>query len=642
MENDVIIGTDGDDDLRGTDGDDLIRGLGGDDTLRGRGGDDRLQGGRGNDTLLGGGGLDIADYSDVAAFVGVTLDLSRVDSRGFAVAELDTNNDGSVEERDRVRTRDVEGFRGHAGRDTFTGDARDNLVVVGTFGGNDTFIGGAGFDTIDYSETEALEGDRGIGLFLDDRGDFGGVRVGFTFSGAGGGGGIREFERIVGPEGGFNRIREQTAPNQDQRAIDFDFGTGRLVVAPASESGEAVATQLVNFVEVTGSAKDDVITGGFGNDVINGSLGDDTLRGGKGRDVLDYEGLFDAVVLRLDGTVTILDRDTGDALGVDDIGAIDVEAGTVDLFEFVGASGVDPRSGSDGSLNPAFDQIDASVGLPDSVRVEIDLEAGRLEAIFEEDTGGFSAGDSFGFTFDGFGSARGTANDDVLTGVSTGRISDDIEDFIEGGGGDDVILGRDGDDLLSGGGGDDRVDGGRGDDTLSGGSGNDRLDGRRGDDRLDGKRGDDDLRGGDGADRLDGRRGGDDLSGGDGDDRLFGQRGDDVIRGGQGADELGGGSGADTFRWTQGDIAADAGQAVDIVQDFEAEDFLLLAGREVSAREAFELARAEASLAGVEFGINIFGDQIVLRADGGDDGSEIEASEVFARLRIDADDFAIA
>ena len=380
--------------------------------------------------------------------------------------------------------------------------------------------------------------------------------------------------------------------------LDVDLGAERLTIERGGIGEDDVTIRVVGFEDVAGSRGDDTIVGSEVDNFFGGTRGDDTSVGRDGRDVLGYcPDLNDnsvTAILEL-GVVTLLDG--GEVVGRDSFAASDVEAGTVDVIELVSAD----------AERLAENTIDASAGAPGPVSVRIDLGAGevfsgmlgRVEATFVEDVGGFSAGDGFGFDVENFANVVGTDQDDAL-------------------------FGDDGSNTL---------DGARGDDTLRG---------RGGDDRLDGGRGDDDLRGGDGADRLDGRRGDDNLLGGDGDDRLFGQQGYDVIRGGQGADELGGGSGADTFRWTQGDIAADAGQAVDIVQDFGTDDFLLLAGQAISAREAFDLADAEGLVGGVGFDLNFAGNQIVLRADGEDSGSEIDASEVFALLRIEADDFSIA
>lgn len=69
----------------------------------------------------------------------------------------------------------------------------------------------------------------------------------------------------------------------------------------------------------------------------------------------------------------------------------------------------------------------------------------------------------------------------------------------------------------------------RGIENVDGGAGDDRLIGDRHGNLLDGGRGDD---------VLDGRAGGDAVGGGDGDDRLSGGRGSDIVYGGAGIDEL--------------------------------------------------------------------------------------------------------
>jgi Ca2+-binding RTX toxin-like protein len=73
---------------------------------------------------------------------------------------------------------------------------------------------------------------------------------------------------------------------------------------------------------------------------------------------------------------------------------------------------------------------------------------------------------------------------------------------------------------------------------VEGGAGDDLLYGKDGDDALDGRAGDDRLFGGDGADVLTGRAG---------DDALFGGRGADVLNLSAGVDTLTGGTGADDF-----------------------------------------------------------------------------------------------
>jgi RTX calcium-binding nonapeptide repeat (4 copies)/Domain of unknown function DUF11 len=133
--------------------------------------------------------------------------------------------------------------------------------------------------------------------------------------------------------------------------------------------------------------------------------------------------------------------------------------------------------------------------------------------------------------------------------------------LLDGGPGDDYLLGEAGNDRVRGGAGNDEIEGSNGRDRLLGGEGRDRLNGEEGGDSLDGGAGNDDLaghhgddvvRGGAGNDRVRGgyfndsnerfRPGGDDrLFGGPGRDRVVGGKGRDVVDGGPGEDELFGG-----------------------------------------------------------------------------------------------------
>lgn len=89
---------------------------------------------------------------------------------------------------------------------------------------------------------------------------------------------------------------------------------------------------------------------------------------------------------------------------------------------------------------------------------------------------------------------------------------------LEGGSGNDVLVGWTGNDTLIGGAGDDNLSGWGGNDTLEGGLGNDALDGGDGNDILLGGAGDDALQGGAGNDRLNGGIGNDGYVGGAGAD----------------------------------------------------------------------------------------------------------------------------
>jgi Ca2+-binding RTX toxin-like protein len=96
---------------------------------------------------------------------------------------------------------------------------------------------------------------------------------------------------------------------------------------------------------------------------------------------------------------------------------------------------------------------------------------------------------------------------------------------------------------IDGGRGDDFIVGSRGNDTIRGGRGNDTIIGSEGDDNISGGRGDDSIFGGGGNDRIAGGRGNDAIWGGEGDDTINGGRGDDTIIDWAGNNRIRGGRG---------------------------------------------------------------------------------------------------
>jgi len=83
--------------------------------------------------------------------------------------------------------------------------------------------------------------------------------------------------------------------------------------------------------------------------------------------------------------------------------------------------------------------------------------------------------------------------------------------------------------------------------SLDGGSGNDWLLGNDGSDRIYGRSGNDWIKGYGGNDRIDGGSGNDRVYGGRGNDKLWGSSGNDYLYGGLGKDTLSGGKGSDKF-----------------------------------------------------------------------------------------------
>ncbi|WP_313807401.1 cadherin domain-containing protein [Sphingobium sp.] len=177
--------------------------------------------------------------------------------------------------------------------------------------------------------------------------------------------------------------------------------------------------------------------------------------------------------------------------------------------------------------------------------------------------------------------------DDIidLSAHGAGGIDYAKDVLIQGGEGNDIIIGGAGKDNLQGDGGNDIIFGWRGSDTISGGAGDDILygddlgyNGISGDDTLDGGSGDDTLDGGSGNDQLYGGRGKDKLSGGDGNDMLYGGAGDDSLAGGAGDDILYGDddtvSGSDVLHGDAGNDQLYGGLAGDELYGDSGDDWL--------------------------------------------------------------------
>jgi len=216
--------------------------------------------------------------------------------------------------------------------------------------------------------------------------------------------------------------------------------------------------------------------------------------------------------------------------------------------------------------------------------------------------------------------AVGTDIENAVSGTGSDSITGNaLNNSLAGGGGDDTIMGgqgadtitdpwgthylrgEDGNDSIVGGVGFDDINGNKGDDTVDGGlGGNDWLVGGQGDDLiiahvsrniLYGNLGDDTLMAGSGGELMRGGQGNDSMAGGAGADWISGDRGNDTLSGGGGADTFHTFSGAGIdrvldFSLAEGDrVQVDAGTAytvsqvgADTVIDMGAGDQMILVG----------------------------------------------------------------
>ncbi len=139
---------------------------------------------------------------------------------------------------------------------------------------------------------------------------------------------------------------------------------------------------------------------------------------------------------------------------------------------------------------------------------------------------------------------RGGSGNDTI--VCTGEAD---QNSFYGMGGFDFGIGRGSNPNLTidGGSGDDIIVGSSGDDTIRGGSGDDFIMGSEGNDKINGGSGNDIIMGGDGNDEIHGGRGNDFIMGGDGNDHVYGDQGRDDVYGGKGRDWVQGGSKEQNF-----------------------------------------------------------------------------------------------
>jgi Ca2+-binding RTX toxin-like protein len=484
-----IRGTAGNDSLTGTSVDDLIEGLAGNDTLMGLAGNDTLDAGTGGDLLIGGSGNDTYIVDGPGDSIRENAGEGTDTVRSSATRSLEDN----VENLVLTGTAAINGT-GNALNNVITGNSASNFLVGGS--GNDTLDGGAGDDTLD--------GTAGADLFI-------------------GGTGNDRFH-VDGPG---DTVRENAGEGIDtivtSASRTLDANVENLALAAVGTTPiNGTGNELNNAI--TGTAGSNVLSGLAGNDTLDGFLGDDTLDagtggdlliGGDGNDTFILDGPGDTVRENPgEGTDTIrssasrtLDANvenlvligaaaingTGNALnnritgnsaanslsGLDGNDGLDGGDGDDTLLGGAGNDGLYPGSGNnvlDGGTGDDFYNLVG--GGTNTIN-----DAGGVDSIFTDQRqltlpSGIENAEIREPLQAGTGNAvltgNGLANDLTYTGLDDARI--------DGLGGNDTILGDEGDDTLNGGDGNDFIIGDFGDDTLRGGAGVDTLSGHEGDD----------------------------------------------------------------------------------------------------------------------------------------------------------------
>ncbi len=404
---------------------------------------------------------------------------------------------------------------GGAGNDVLTGGS-GNDQLFGE-GGNDTLLGKGGFDLLfGGAENDTLTGgdadDQVFGQGGNDRmiwnpGDDTDLNEGGGATDTvevNGGNGAEQFTATAnGTRVRFDRVTP--AP------FSIDIGTSENLVLNANGGDDRFAAtgNLAALIQVTvdggtgadtllGSNGADRLLGGDGNDLVDGQQGNDTGFLGAGDDVFQWDpGDGSDVVEGQDGSDKLLfngsnvseqfqvsanggrvrfTRNVGAiVMDTNDVEAIDVNAlGGTDLLTVNDLSGTDLVT-----VNAALaSAIGGTAGDLAADNVVVNGTNGDDVAVVAGDASGVSVlGLAAQVNVTGAEAAldrltvNALAGDDVIdaSGVAAGSIALSLD----GGVGNDIVIGGDGDDTLLGGAGDDVLIGGPGVDTLDGGGDDD-------------------------------------------------------------------------------------------------------------------------------------------------------------------------
>jgi Ca2+-binding RTX toxin-like protein len=453
---DTILGSQGNDVVIGGEGSDYVFGDNGNDSALLGGGDDVFEWnpGDGNDTVEGQDGVDTLLFqgANVAENVDVFANLGRVQLfRDIASVTMDTDG---VERFD---------FNALGGADN---------IVIGDLSGTDALqvrldlsgSNGGGDGALDQVTVNGAQGNDTIDVDLVN-GDV-----------------------VVTGTAAAVRVRGTEAT--DRLTIN---GLGGADVIDASQLGAGLMTLTLNgglgVDTLIGSAGNDLFNGGDGDDTALMGAGDDTfvwnpgddndtLEGQAGFDTLQFQGANVAENIAISGNA-------GRAVFTRDIATVTTDTNDVEHIQFNARGGADNIVINDLSTTEVTDielnleSVPGSgVGDAQADSVAVNGTAGDDVAVIIGDVmgvtvAGLTAQVDLTGTEGGLDTltVNGGAGNDVLDASSLAPGA--VRLVLNGGEGDDVLIGSDGDDYLYGGPGNDVLIGGLGNDVIDGGDGDD-------------------------------------------------------------------------------------------------------------------------------------------------------------------------
>ncbi len=434
--------------LSGNGGDDHLIGSGLADTLQGGAGNDYLSGGNGNDTLDGGTGDDFMQG-------GSGDDIYIVDSLLDGVSDTDGN--------DTIRA-SVSADLGYA-------PEIENLELTGT----------GSIDAIGNALNNRLRGNTAANV-LD--GSWGADDMA---------GGAGDDTYIVADFGDL--VTEVANEGIDTVEVSETYFTNSNFYALGANVENLVLTGT-GGVNGIGNALNNYLLGNAGDNRLEGLGGVDVFEGGQGSDTLVSQGQGSWFVFnRGDGQDFIINQ----ATAVTALGTLELGAGIVASDLDYTRGGTEPGVGADDLVvriknSPDFVVIKNHFTEQAGVRT-----AGLSELRLVDGTTLFrSALDSLAVST-GLGGGGSPGTPPSIQNVIYGTFGNDyidlrvsnVNDYIDGMGGDDSIYASGGDDWIEGGDGSDWLYGNDGRDWINGGAGNDYLSGGSGFNTLYGDEGDD-------------------------------------------------------------------------------------------------------------------------------------------------------
>jgi len=406
----------------------MLFGLRGDDTLVGGSGADTLDGGSGRDSLEGADGADQVFGGD--------------------------GNDT---------------IAGGRGNDLLSGDLGNDLILWGRGDGSDTIEGGDGSDTL---QVEA-GGDAGS----------------FAISAAGGR--IR-IDRIDGTAftldiGGVERVEMRAGGGNDTVSTGIGL-SGLAALLIDGGGGDDLIVGGSDAETLLGGDGNDTISGGQGNDLVRLGAGQDRFvwNPGDGSDTVNGEGGTDTLVFNGSAVSEIIaiGASGGHALLTRNIGAISLDLVAVEAVALNLSGGADAVTiGSLGrtDIRDVTLGLAASTGGGDGAVDAIVLQGGTPGEIV---TIGLDAGDILVSGLAASVRITDAEAQDRLTIQGLGGrdrldagalLAGRMQITLDGGVGNDTLIGSGGADMLIGGDGNDTVSGGFGSDVAFLGDGNDTF-----------------------------------------------------------------------------------------------------------------------------------------------------------------------